>query len=666
MKKVSIVCITVALLLAVLAGVGISASALESKAQGGYTVEQSSSDTEQEKIATYGFSIALTQNSFSYSGKAIKPLAVVKDDAGKEVSKKFYTLSYDATPGAVGAHYVKLQFLAPYVGSKNLKYIVAPKLKGSTVTNAGIKSKVYVYAYDQVKKKTVYFNDVSGFSSSDHSVALISRNGTILGMGTGKTTITINTNGCVFRYTLKVYNPPISTIGAKQSSASAKNGVPAGADFTYIELAYQGGAQPEAKYFFGRKIVAAKQQVAFSGYTFRSANKNIVKVDADGTLYAGTQAGTTTVTVGAIYEGRTYYKTVYVLVKANRTAPRYYYKQGNYSDIAYDNPSTSRKENIASSGCGVCSTAMVVNNMANQQLCTVASLARFSIANKARDNSGTNLFTLLEAVCSANSHFSYRVTSSKQELLNHLKSGKMAILNQGESYRVFSSGGHFVVAYKAVGNNIEVFDPAAYEGKYSTSRTIAETSRGCIVSIDEVAKATQDRSPAYYLVSYSKTPLNNSPIRPLDAKVQSTAKNYSSPVTMYCTTTGGLRFRKSASTDSALVQGAGGASIIGHRDAVSVIGVLSNSQGKWYKVKYSGYTGYVSADYLSTSRPAAKTMTVKKGRNLRAGVGTNAKVLAITKRDYKAEVLVDGYWTANGYTWSRIRIGGKRYYLALT
>ena len=160
----------------------------------------------------------------------------------------------------------------------------------------------------------------------------------------------------------------------------------------------------------------------------------------------------------------------------------------------------------------------------------------------------------------------------------------MAILNQGESYRVFSNGGHYVVAYKAVGENVEVFDPYWYAGKYSAQRTVDSTSRGCIVNIAEIAKATGDRNPAYYLISYSKTPLNNSPIQPLDAKPQSVVKNYAKPITLYCTTTGGLRFRKAPSTSSGLVQGAnGGASVIGFervpREKVSRYGIAKPRGG---------------------------------------------------------------------------------------
>ena len=616
-----------------------------------------------DKIETYGFSMVLTATKFQYTGKAVKPAALVKDDNGKTVSAKYYTLVYDANPGAVGVHSVKLQFLAPYAGSKTLKYTVAPKLKMSTAMKIGEKSKVYVYAYDTVKKNTVYFNDKSSFSSSDISVALISKSGTVMAVGGGKTTITINTNGNISRYVLSVKQPPIFVNGAVQYKKGGS--IPYGATYTYIELAYH-TKTPEAKYFYGKQLLATHQETSFTSYRFVCNNNAIVKVDADGEMQAGGKTGTAIVTIAAKYAGKTYYKKVYVIVKANTKAAPYFYNQLLYSHITYDNPSTERKETIATSGCGVCSTAMVVNNMARKQLCSVASLARFSVAHKARDNYGTNMFTLLDAVCNANSHFSYSTTKDTQKLLKHLKSGGMAIINQGDNYRVFSSAGHFVVAYKAVGENVEVFDPYWYEWKYSAERTVFSTSRGCIVNISEIAKATADRNPAYYLISYSKKPLKNTKIQPLDANQKTTVKKYAKPITLYCTTTGGLNFRKSPSTSSGLVQGTnGGASVIGHRDAVSAIAVASNAQGKWYQVRYRGHIGYVSAKYVSTSRPSVKTIIIPKGRNLRSSVGTKAKVLAITKKQYKAVLLVDSYWQADGYNWSRITIGKKNYYFAM-
>lgn len=672
MKKFYVILFSLVFCAVLLAGIGMQAAAAESETaraeSTGFTTPEVPLEENEEpsKIDTSLFTATLAKTKYDYTGKAIKPAVSVKDENGKELSSEHYTLTYESSPGSIGKHSVKIKFLAPYYGSKTRYYYVKPKYTVQTTFNLGQKANISVYAYDQAKKKDVSFNSVSTFTSSNPKVASISATGTVSALMAGKVTVTIDTKGYVYTYTLTVKAPTIYVNGAVQKAKTTKNGIAPGEAYFYIELAYH-TSSPEAKYFFGKKLLADKQQLKYAGYSFKSSDTSIVKVSEDGYIQAGTKAGTAVITIGAKYGEKTYTKKVYVLVKCNNSAPQYYYNQKYYSDVKYDNLSTSGIESIASSGCGVCSVAMVVNNMAGKQLCSVASLARFSVANGGRDSGGTNMYALLSAVCKANTHFSYKVTGDKQALLNHLKSGKMAIINQGDSYSVFSNGGHFVVAYKAVENNIEVFDPLVYDGKYTSgvkaTRVIGATSRGCIVSIDEVVKATCDRNPGYFLIYYSSS---GKQVQELDAQTKSTAKNYAQSFTMYCTTTGGLRFRKSASTSAGLVQGAnGGASIISYRDAVEVLGTVSNAQGKWYKIRYRGYTGYASASYLSSSRPGARTMTIPKGRNLRAGIGTSAKVLAITKRAYTAEVLVDSYWRASGYTWSRIKIGGKTYYYAM-
>ena len=341
---------------------------------------------------------------------------------------------------------------------------------------------------------------------------------------------------------------------------------------------------------------------------------------------------------------------------------KYYYNQNNYSGVSYDNPNTAKKETVASGGCGVCSAAMVVNNLAGKELYTIPQMAAFSLKTKARDNSGTNMVTLLNALLKANKGFSYTTTGSEDKLIAHLKKGGMAIANQGDRYNVFSTAGHFVVCVRMVGNNIEVYDPSMYAGKYDRSprpqRIIKKTDRGCIVSRAEIDKATQDRKLAYYLVSYTKPKTATTKTTTTAPAKKASAKT---PIMMYCTTAAGLKFRKEPSTSAQLIGGPEkGVSIIGYGDEVEIV----KKERDWYQIKYRGYVGYAYAKYLSLKKPNAKTITIKKGRNLRAGAGLTARVLLTTKANVKAELLVDGYWYKDNYYWSRVKIGAKKYYLA--
>lgn len=186
----------------------------------------------------------------------------------------------------------------------------------------------------------------------------------------------------------------------------------------------------------------------------------------------------------------------------------YYYNQNDYSNVSYDNPNTSKKENVATSGCGVTSLTIIVNNLIGKEYITIQKMAQFSLTNGARDNSGTNMKKLLDAWCKKHKEFSYKTTNSETDLVAHLKKGGKAIANQGNNYNVFSTGGHYVVAYKMDGSNIQIVDPQMYSGKYDAysrpKRIIKKTSTGCVVNKTELGKATADRNPAYYLITYTK------------------------------------------------------------------------------------------------------------------------------------------------------------------
>ena len=185
----------------------------------------------------------------------------------------------------------------------------------------------------------------------------------------------------------------------------------------------------------------------------------------------------------------------------------FYYNQCDYSKIKYPS-STHPKATIKTSGCGVVSTLIVVNNLAGKELYTVQSMRDLAIKSGARVAEGTDVSVLLNAVKKVYRGFSYKTTSSEADLIKHLNAGGMAIVHQGNVYNVFSSSGHYVTAVGTNGDNIEIYDPYMYTGKYSTSprrsRIVKKTKYGCVVSKSEINKATADRSPSYYLVTYKK------------------------------------------------------------------------------------------------------------------------------------------------------------------
>ena len=159
---------------------------------------------------------------------------------------------------------------------------------------------------------------------------------------------------------------------------------------------------------------------------------------------------------------------------------------------------------IYSSGCGPASlcNALRAAGIADVGLQTMCA---FAVSAGARVPGGTDMHTLLRAA-SKKYNFVYRETSKNVELLAHLKAGGTAILHCGNAHKLFSNGGHFVAAIAASGQTVTVLDSYWYSGKYTASalrRQHAHVVQKGVVraSIDQIGKATADRSPSYYLIA---------------------------------------------------------------------------------------------------------------------------------------------------------------------
>ena len=138
---------------------------------------------------------------------------------------------------------------------------------------------------------------------------------------------------------------------------------------------------------------------------------------------------------------------------------------------------------------------------------SVAQMAQFSKDCGARGYDGTDMATLLAALCRKYA-ITYKTSSSNKELLAHLTAGGMAVINQGDSYNVFSNSGHFVACHSVVsGETIRCLDPYRYEGKFAgeprCNRVVKVSGTEVWVTLTQIGKATIDREPSYYLVSFS-------------------------------------------------------------------------------------------------------------------------------------------------------------------
>ena len=170
----------------------------------------------------------------------------------------------------------------------------------------------------------------------------------------------------------------------------------------------------------------------------------------------------------------------------------------SYKNVKYGQGTVYR------SGCGPASLCNALDAL-NIAKVTVKTMCAYAVSVDARVEGGTDEGVLLRNA-SKKYGFTYRTTSKNAELLAHLKSGGVAILHGGNSYKLFSDSGHFVCAVAASGSTVTVLDSFWYEGKYKRNAIrrnyVSVVDDGIIkTSIVQCGKATADRSPSYYLIS---------------------------------------------------------------------------------------------------------------------------------------------------------------------
>ena len=159
---------------------------------------------------------------------------------------------------------------------------------------------------------------------------------------------------------------------------------------------------------------------------------------------------------------------------------------------------------VYSSGCGCAALCNALDALGIARV-SVKAMCAYAVSVDARVEGGTDEGVLLRNAAKKYG-FSYKTTSKNAELLAHLKSGGVAILHGGNSYKLFSDSGHFVCAVAASGNTVTVLDSFWYGKKYKRNAIrrnyVSVVDDGIIkTSITQCGKATADRAPSYYLIS---------------------------------------------------------------------------------------------------------------------------------------------------------------------
>ncbi len=329
--------------------------------------------------------------------------------------------------------------------------------------------------------------------------------------------------------------------------------------------------------------------------------------------YEGDRARNWNVELGD-YKGLTYYSQI-----DSRWANKMYSSVGD------------RSQTIGTSGCGPTSASMIVT--ACKGAITPDTMSDLFVKYGYRSADNGTYWSAFRAIADE-FNIGYTETSDIQKALDLLKNKHYVVASVGNG--LFTTGGHFIVLVGIEGENIKVYDPYLYAGKFDTStRRGKATVKGntVYVSINNFTKYANAKG--FFCYEHDgNTQENNQPI---------TTSTY----TRYVKANGGLNVRN----------GPNGSRIGGLSNGTQV--TIAETSGNWSRITSSVY-GWVCSDYLVESKYTTNTVsrytigTYKVNAsvlNVRFGAGTNyeAKTYKQLSANAKLQNRQRGNAYCNGY-----------------
>lgn len=265
---------------------------------------------------------------------------------------------------------------------------------------------------------------------------------------------------------------------------------------------------------------------------------------------------------------------------------------------------------IKSGGCGVTCAAMVVSSC--KEVIHPDTMGDIARQNDFRPNGGTDwdLFPYVAQRWGIET----REVRSSYEALQACRDGYFVVILCGAG--LWTTGGHYILAVGSRGDQIEIFDPYLYAGKFNRAGRQGKVSvegNSCFVQIDTFKQNSE--AHAFFAYRITGEPPAPEPSAPASKFVNTQSKNLN-------------------------VRNAPNRSIIGSLPKGTQVLVYEERDG-WSRI---GDGKWVSSSYLADSAPSGnKTMhviNVSSHLNVRSGPGTNNDIVAHLSND--TEVMVDG------------------------
>lgn len=268
---------------------------------------------------------------------------------------------------------------------------------------------------------------------------------------------------------------------------------------------------------------------------------------------------------------------------------------GEYSGLTYYSQIDSRwrynlftstgnkTQTIGSSGCGPTSAAMIVSSIKGN--ITPDVMADLFVENGYRSANNGTYWSAYRAVADE-FDIGYQETSKFDTAMNLLKNNNYLVCSVGNG--LFTTGGHYIVIYGIEGNDLKIYDPYLYSGKFETS-----TRRGKVNVLGNTIYCSISNFKSYanykQFFCYKYNPTQIEKENSTDSQVLTTA------YVRYVKVNTSLNVRSGPGTNY---------NVIGKKYNGNKVNVLLN-QNNWSKID----SGWLCSDYLVSYNPVTSNNT---------------------------------------------------------
>ena len=322
-----------------------------------------------------------------------------------------------------------------------------------------------------------------------------------------------------------------------------------------------------------------------------------------------------------------------------------YYSQIDKRWSNYPYPSQALPHaTIGSGGCGVCSCAMVISML--RKIVYPQEIADMFVRDGIRVNGGTSNKAYQYIADKYN--LQTKRTTDYNELIDCLKRGGLALVGCGNG--LFTNGAHIICIAGIEGDNFIIHDSYLYNNKFNV---LGRNNRASIRGTEVLCTINNFKNYAnaggfwIYEPTGVDTNKDETGIEPAKVVIDRETVGTSKKLKQNCNLWGnadltGTRYSYLKNT------------------TVKVLENISNNVDKIY-VPATGRTAYIDiSNYTetATNQVTYKVMTVtaKSGLNVRAGAGTNSKIVTCYKYGTQVKVYsIENGWAkgTKGYMYSK-------------